>query len=77
MERDIKQWTCEDCGIDTFLTRNVDYYMVYDAIWQRHGCAFGMLHIACLEKRMGRKLVAPDDFTDCPVNRYRGYFYDR
>jgi hypothetical protein len=50
-----KGWNCADCG------RNVikmgEYYMVRPEIWKRAGMEWeGNLCIACLEKRIGRKL---------------------
>lgn len=56
---------CIDCRTRT----DDEYYMVQDEIWQDAvgwGSA-GEICIGCLEKRLGRRLVAAD-FTGAPVN---------
>jgi hypothetical protein len=59
---------CVDCGADT-TPENGDheYYMVGDGLWQAAGMDAGYLCIGCLEKRLGRELLAAD-FIDAPVN---------
>lgn len=66
------RWDCKDCSKSTF----DDYYMVKDEIWAEAGMPAiaprhdtGMLHRACLEKRIGRPLTL-DDYTDYPVNNW-------
>lgn len=56
-----------------------EWYMVRPALWalawsrdpnrtlDQFGIAEGYLCVGCLEKRIGRELMA-DDFTDAPVN---------
>ncbi len=69
---------CRDCGKP--ICYATDYYMVHDRLWCRafkiklerypdgsNNCPAGMLHIKCLEKRLGRKL-RQRDFPDFPVN---------
>jgi hypothetical protein len=62
---------CADCGEDTIMIG--EWYMVTNEVWER---AWGndpragwgkILCIGCLEKRIGRRLMACD-FTDAPVN---------
>lgn len=62
-------FVCMDCRVDTSAIN--EYYMVNDSLWKvvttkRHD-SDGMLCIACLEARIGRKLV-PADFTAAPIN---------
>ena len=60
---------CDGCN-KTCRWEDGDYYMVYDRVWRdearitRRRC---VLCIACLEARLGRKLVV-SDFTKYPVN---------
>lgn len=64
---------CVDCAVDTS-TRGVDeYYMVHNELWTEAGLSIldGMLCIGCLDARIGRRLLARD-FTDAPVNDFRG-----
>jgi hypothetical protein len=71
---------CADCGADTIMIG--EWYMVTNEVWEqawagrrhpRHdGCKIiidgtEILCIGCLEKRIGRTLVAAD-FPDMPVN---------
>ena len=57
---------CLDCGIDTMATD--EYYMVLDDVWLKGvPDGQGMLCIGCLEKRLGRQLVA-SDFIAAPIN---------
>lgn len=51
-------------------------YMVTSATWQAAGMRRGYLCVDCLERRLGRRL-APDDFTDCPLNTWERYQHDR
>ena len=56
---------CQDCSKHTAIA---DYYMVTDELWAlAHPECFGMLCLACLERRIGRALC-PADFTAAPVN---------
>jgi hypothetical protein len=62
-----KHWNCADCG------RNVikigEYTLVQPKVWKRAGMEWkGNLCIACLEKRIGRKLRPWRDFISFPVN---------
>jgi hypothetical protein len=52
---------CRDCGID--VTKSGDWYMVHDHIWALSGLGpvDGVLCVADLERRIGRRLVL-DDF---------------
>jgi hypothetical protein len=66
---------CADCGVGT--NRLGEWYMVHDHIWEQawsgrrkswqHLEGQEVLCIACLEKRLGRTLMA-SDFTDAPCN---------
>lgn len=58
---------CLDCGVNTNTTG--EYYMVDDDIWAAAGLdpEGGMLCVADLEKRIGRRLMAAD-FTTVPIN---------
>ena len=64
-------FNCDDCGNDTSPSTGIaEYYMVADGVWQE-GVAKGKpvdtLCIGCLEKRLGRELVAAD-FSGYPLN---------
>lgn len=62
----VSDWRCLDCGIDTDAL--CEYYMIHDEIWEQiHPKNDGSLCIACVERRLGRELVATD-FTDLPIN---------
>jgi hypothetical protein len=78
-----RKWSpyCVDCGVDVHLIG--EYYMVRSAVWNsawigRHRPSIydGQLCIGCLEKRIGRTLMACD-FTDAPVNTERSPRSDR
>ncbi len=57
---------CLDCQRDT--RRLGEYYMVLDHVWEKaNPKKKGMLCVACLEKRLRRKLVAAD-FNSFPIN---------
>ena len=62
-----KGWYCKDCNKNTFESSEVDYYMLTHELWDRIGVGDGMLCIACVEERLGRKLKA-EDLLDCPLN---------
>jgi hypothetical protein len=51
-----------------------EVYMVRDAVWARAGMEpwGGCLCIACLERRLGRKLKPKDFSRDDPINWLRG-----
>jgi hypothetical protein len=60
MEDDVRNPLCMDCGVDTDAID--ESYMVHDELWRAAvPSEAGMLCIACLEKRLGRKLRR-DDF---------------
>ena len=56
---------CVDCGAD----KDGEYYMVSDELWAASGMApnGGMLCLACLEQRIGRRLVKEDFTALCPT----------
>lgn len=63
----LKQTLCEDCSINCIKTGN--YYMVQDEVWQEAmPKKDGQLCIRCLERRLGRWLVATD-FKNIPLNQ--------
>ena len=49
-------------------------YMVNNALWEAAGAQSNneVLHVECLEKRLGRKLTGAD-FTDVPINVMNGF----
>jgi hypothetical protein len=65
MHKSKRKWLCVDCGNCTKL----EHYFVKDSVWQ--GLASmpeaGMLHVLCLEGRIGRRLT-PEDFTNAHIN---------
>jgi hypothetical protein len=72
---DLGSLNCVWCGVDTAVIG--EYYMVRKELWGRYGPVRGCLCVGCLEKHMGRQLVA-GDFADFPVNRPdHGYQSDR
>lgn len=56
---------CDHCGLTMY--RSTDYYMVWDGVWFEAAAGDELLHIGCLETRLGRSLVR-SDFADCMVN---------
>lgn len=63
----LPRWECFHCGGECF-----DQYMVSGEVWQRvrpEGPRRGreLLHLECLEMRLGRRIQA-DDLTDAPIN---------
>ena len=60
---------CAECGKK--MPYETDYYMVHDELWSSVAFEGELLHVHCLEKRLGRKLKR-EDFTECLVNE--GYF---
>ena len=58
------EFLCIDCNYYTYTD---EYYMVHRHLWTKYGAETGMLCIGCLEKRMGRQLMAKD-FTPAPIN---------
>ncbi len=53
----------------------LDAYMVHDAVWEKAGMGHrGFLHLKCLERRLGRKLVL-EDFTTFPINNSIRFAY--
>jgi hypothetical protein len=63
--RDPGPW-CVDCNVDSCAVDGL--YMVHDRVWPI-GRLDGMLCVACLEQRIGRRLT-PADFQDVPCNRW-------
>jgi len=65
MHKSKRKWLCVDCGECT----KFEHYFVKNNVWQ--GLAnmpeAGMLHVLCLEARIGRRL-APEDFTSAHIN---------
>ncbi len=62
-----KLWdNCDECG-----ARVYDDYMLKDEVWKLTGLRFGpgggVLHLPCVEKRIGRSLTI-DDFAPYSVN---------
>lgn len=54
---------CWDCGGEAYSD-----YMVHDAVWTAGGQPEEvLLHRACLEQRLGRRIVAAD-YTTAPLN---------
>lgn len=69
----VSDWRCLDCTVDTDALG--EYYMLHDDLWERiHPDKLGKFCIACVERRLGRELVAPD-FTDVKINTDAGLFY--
>ena len=65
-KRSRQKFLCLDCGIDTGQAN--EFYFVHTKLWlQAVGSIKGMLCLGCLEKRLGRKLVA-SDFPDVSIN---------
>lgn len=64
------RFLCVDCGADTL---GNDYYTVWEPVWIAAGMANcdGMLCLACLSHRLGRRLYL-DDFTMAPINKWPG-----
>lgn len=63
----LNAFLCLDCRVHTGEIH--EYFMVHDDVWlEANPASDGMLCLGCLEKRLGRPLVA-EDFTDAPVNR--------
>ena len=57
---------CFHCKKD--VTKNPrDYYMVTNRVWEKYGVEKGELCMACLEKRMGRRLEKAD-ILECSVS---------
>jgi hypothetical protein len=67
---------CADCGVGTI--RLGEWYMVNDDVWEQAWCGRRkwwhalpgqeVLCIGCLERRLGRTLVAGDFIPDVPAN---------
>jgi len=53
-------------------------YAVTDEVWAAAGMHYhgGVLHLACVERRIGRRL-ALDDFKDLPTNSMVRHFFHR
>jgi len=71
-----KKFLCLDCGVDT--GKAGEHYMLIDKTWAKTGLGkIGMLCIADVENRIGRKLVSTD-FNGSYLNRPRtGIVSDR
>ena len=64
-----RKFLCLDCSADT--GKIGEHYMLVDETWKLTGLGkFGMLCIADVEARIGRKLIATD-FNDSYLNRPR------
>jgi hypothetical protein len=64
--REIARHKCRDCGVNVI--KAGDYYMLKSSIWRDQ---FGLgwddnLCIACVEARLGRKLIGMHDFASIP-----------
>ena len=68
-KRSRRKFLCLDCGVDT--GRINEFYFVHTNLWLKAvGSIKGMLCIGCLEKRLGRQLLA-SDFPDVSINSTR------
>ena len=68
-----RYFCCRHCGYP-----NVDQYMVQNDVWDAVGPGPdwpGVLHLACLEKRLRRHLAA-EDFTHAPINGWVAHIRD-
>lgn len=64
-----RKFICLDCGMDT--AREHELYMLIDETWELTGLGkVGMLCVADVEARIGRRLVATD-FNDSYLNNFR------
>jgi len=63
---------CAECGIE-----GREDYMVKNSIWNESGSKRGeVLHLRCLEKRLGR-LLTVEDFTEVPCNSLIFWAFER
>jgi hypothetical protein len=64
----IKEW-----GTPVYWSAQQETYIVHNHVWKKAGMEpyGGCLCIACLEKRIGRRLI-PDDFPKHPFNEMVG-----
>jgi hypothetical protein len=71
-----KKWLCLDCGVDT--GKIGEHFFLDMKVWSLTGLGHkGMLCVADVEKRIGRRLV-PADFTSAYINRLSfGFKSDR
>ena len=52
-----------------------DYFMVRDDVWGMvHGTNRGMMHLKCVEARLGRSLRRPDFAARARINRMMSHF---
>lgn len=58
----LRTTTCAHCGRICG-----DSYMVHDELWAKADVDRGVLHLRCLQIRLGRKLTL-GDFTNYPIN---------
>ncbi len=67
---------CLDCGVDT--GKLGEHYMLIQSTWRLTGLGkYGMLCVAHVESRIGRRLVA-SDFNNSYLNKFRtGIVSDR
>jgi len=64
-----RRFLCVDCGVDTGKIH--EYYFIHTQLWLSVMPSIkGMLCVADLEGRLGRKLTARD-FTDATINNPR------
>lgn len=58
-----EDFVCSDCA-----ELELSGYMVENSVWREAGAhRFELLHLECLEKRLGRPLTI-EDFTPAPIN---------
>lgn len=55
--------TCAECA-----EMNLDSYMIVDSVWRQVAQSDEVLHLECLEKRLGREITR-EDLIDCPGNK--------
>lgn len=69
MSKSRKKFLCLDCGVDT--GKLGEHYMLVDSTWNLTGLGkYGMLCVAHVEARIGRKLRSTD-FNNSYLNNFR------
>lgn len=65
-----RSFICSKC-----MGENRDHFMLEDVVWQEAmgDDPRGMLHLKCVEDKLGRKLTK-SDFKDIPLNAQARYF---
>jgi hypothetical protein len=59
----MKQYLCNDCGVDVL--KIGDWYLAHPKVWEDQlglSCNDNLC-IGCLDKRLGREAICPDDIT--------------